>query len=78
MARLVRITLPFPRTLPLTLKVCVHFVQTNFMYDLKLTIVPVVVEGKKVIQTVTIDGEVVSKQSDSKGPLRLYPHEYPR
>lgn len=77
MARSVRTMLPFPKTLPLTLKVCARFIHINFMYDLKLTIIPVAVEGKKVIQTVTIDGEVVSKQSDSKGPLKEYPHENP-
>lgn len=69
--------LPFPKTLPWTLKVCARSIDINFMYDPKLTMVQVAVEGKKVVQTVSIDGKVVSKQSDSKGPLKVFPHENP-
>ncbi|KAJ6093033.1 hypothetical protein N7486_008322 [Penicillium sp. IBT 16267x] len=37
----------------------------DLMDDLELTMIKVAVKDKKVIQTVTIDGEVVSKQNDT-------------
>lgn len=71
MAKLVRTMLPCPKTLPWTLKVCIRSIHIDFMNDLKLTLIKVAVEGKKVIQTVTIAGEVVSKQTDSKSPVQI-------